>query len=59
MAKLEQTLNGNFNQWLSKIEDGIMAVCLLRWRNPVTLEAVMPVAAFEYLKDIVILVATA
>ena len=24
MAKLEQTLNGNFNQWLSKIEDGIL-----------------------------------
>lgn len=24
MAKLEHTLNGNFNQWLSKIEDGIL-----------------------------------
>lgn len=24
MAKLEQTLNGNFNQLLSKIEDGIL-----------------------------------
>ena len=24
MAKLEQTLNGDFNQWLSKIEDGIL-----------------------------------
>ena len=23
MAKLEQTLNGDFNQWLSKIEDVI------------------------------------
>ena len=24
MAKLEHTLNGNFNQWLSRIEDGIL-----------------------------------
>lgn len=24
MAKLEQTLNGNFNQWLSRIEEGIL-----------------------------------
>lgn len=24
MAKLEQTLNGDFNQWLSKIEEGII-----------------------------------
>ena len=24
MAKLEQTLNGDFNQWLHKIEDGIV-----------------------------------
>lgn len=24
MAKLEQTLNGDFNQWLHKIEDGIL-----------------------------------
>lgn len=24
MAKLEQTITGNFQQWLSKIEDGIL-----------------------------------
>ncbi len=24
MAKLEQTLNGDFTQWLNKIEDGIL-----------------------------------
>ena len=24
MAKLEHTLNGSFNQWLSRIEDGIL-----------------------------------
>ncbi len=24
MAKLEQTLNGDFTQWISKIEDGIL-----------------------------------
>ena len=24
MAKLEHILNGNFNQWLSRIEDGIL-----------------------------------
>ena len=24
MAKLEHTLNGNFNQWLSRIENGIL-----------------------------------
>ena len=39
MAKLEHTLNGSFNQWLSRIEDGILngsmsASCRIRAKRP-------------------------
>ena len=59
MAKLEQTLNGDFNQWLHKIEDGILNGSMsASLEDSSDFRSVMHAAVFVCLNDIVMLVAT-
>ena len=54
MAKLEQTVSGDFYELLRKIENGIQN-SQHHWKSSVTLKVELPDAVFVFSNDIVML----